>query len=154
MKLSTGFIAASLLALTFNATAANPTFSHKGIQKGAISESCYHNPCSIGKVMDFEIVKKTPQTTSIKLKLVGGSRDWDSKKIVWNHTAHNTYVTCSIKKPTVKIGDQVTIVPINPEGTISGVLISDAELYLQTCHNYEGEISKAAKKYGYNVRAW
>ena len=70
MKLSTGFIVASLLAITLNATAANPTFNHKGIQKGAISETCYRNPCSIGKVMKFEILKKTPQTTLIKLKLV------------------------------------------------------------------------------------
>lgn len=153
MKLSTSFIAASLLVITYNANAANPTFNHKGIQKGAISETCYRNPCSIGKVMKFEILKKTPQTTLIKLKLVGGSRNWDSKKIVWNHDFHTVYVTCSIKKPTLELDDQITILPLNAEG-VPGVLISDAELYLQTCHNYKGAIDKAAKKYSYNVRNW
>ena len=154
MKLSTGFIAVSLLALTFSATAANPTFNHKGIQKGAISESCYRDPCSIGKVMNFEIVKKTPQTTLIKLKLVGGSRNWNTKKIVWNHDFHTVYVTCSIKKPTLERDDQITILPLNPESIVPGVLISDAELYLQACHNYSNYDPKAAKRYGYNVRDW
>lgn len=152
MKLSTKFLLVSILLLTFDANAANPTFNHKGIQKGTISESCYRDPCSVVKVVKFEILKKTPQATSIKLKLVGGSREWDAKKTLWNHDFHNVYVTCSIKKPTVKIGDQITIVPINPEGAISGVLISDAELYLHTCHNYDGAIEEAAKKYGYNVK--
>lgn len=152
MKLSTKFLLVSILLLTFDANATNPTFNHKGIQKGAISESCYRDPCSVAKVMKFEILKKTPQATSIKLKLVGGSREWDAKKTLWNHDFHDVYVTCSIKKPTVKIGDQITIVPINPEGAISGVLISDAELYLHTCHNYYGAIEEAAKKYGYNVK--
>ena len=106
MKLSTKFLLVSILLLTFDANAANPTFNHKGIQKGTISESCYRDPCSVVKVMKFEILKKTPQATSIKLKLVGGSREWDAKKTLWNHDFHNVYVTCSIKKPTVKIGDQ------------------------------------------------
>ena len=152
MKLSIKFLVVPVVLIAFDASAANPTFNHKGIQKGAISESCYRDPCSIAKVMNFEILKKTPQTTLIKLNIVGGSRNWNSKKIVWNHNFHNVYVTCSIKKPTVQIGEQVTIVPINPEGAISGVLISDAELYLHTCHNYNDEITKAAKKHGYNVK--
>jgi len=152
MKLFIGFLAVSLLSVTFNANAANPTFNHKGIQKDAISESCYRNPCSVAKVINFEILKKTPQTTSIKLKLVGGSREWDAKKAVWNHDFHTVYVTCSIKKPTVKMGNQITIIPINPEGAISGVLMSDAELYLHTCHNYDGAVEDAARKYGYNVK--
>ena len=152
MKTSTNLILLSLGLLAFDTNAANTNFNHKGIQKGSVSESCYREPCSVAKVMKFDILKKTPQTTSIKLKLVGGSRNYDSKKITWNHDFHDVYVTCSIKKPTVKIGDQITIVPINPEGAISGVLISDADLYLHTCHNYYGAIEEAAKKYGYNVK--
>lgn len=150
MKLSIGFVAVSLCALTFNVNAANPTFNHKGIQKGAISESCYRDPCLVVKVMKFEILKKTPQTTSIKLNVVGGYRGWDAKNTDWNHFFHDLYITCSIKKPTVQIGDQVTILPLNPEG-VPGVLFSDAQLYIQTCHNYFGDDYKAAKKYGYNV---
>ncbi len=152
MKTSINLILLSLGLFVFDANAANTNFNHKGIQKGAISESCYREPCSVAKVMKFDILKKTPQTTSIKLKLVGGSRNYNSKKITWNSDFHDVYVTCSIKKPTVRMDDQITIVPINPEGAISGVLISDAELYLHTCHNYKGDISGAAKKYGYNVK--
>lgn len=142
----------SLGLFAFDANADSTNFNHKGIQKGAVSESCYREPCSVGKVMKFDILKKTPQTTLIKLKLVGGSRNYNSKKITWSHDFHDVYVTCSIKKPTVRMDDQITIVPINPEGAISGVLISDAELYLHTCHNYKGDISEAARKYGYNVK--
>ena len=151
MKLSVKFLLVSIVSITFNAHATNPTFNHEGIQKGAISESCYRDPCSVAKVMEFEILEKTPQATSIRLKIIGGSREWDAKKTLWDHDFHDVYVTCSIKEPTVKTGDQITIVPINPEGSMIGVLISDAELYLHTCHNYDGEISKAAKKYGYNI---
>lgn len=152
MKLSIKFLFVPIILLAFDASAANTNFNHKGIQKGAISESCYRDPCSVAKVMKFEILKKTPQATSIKLKMVGGIREWNEKKITWNHDFHDVYVTCSIKKPIVKIGDQITVVPINPKGAISGVLISDAELYLHTCHNYYGAIEEAAKKYGYNVK--
>ena len=152
MKTSIKLILLSLGLFALNANAANPTFNHKGIQKGAVSESCYREPCSVGKVMKFDILKKTHQTTSIKLKLVGGSRNYNSKKITWNHDFHDVYVTCSIKKPTVRMDDQITIVPINPEGAISGALMSDAELYLHTCHNYKGDVTEAAKKYGYNVK--
>ena len=152
MKLTIRFLLLPVVLLAFDANSANPSFNHKGIQKGAISESCYREPCSVGKVMNFEIIKKTPQMTSIKLKLVGGSRNYNSKKIVWNHSSHNVYVTCSIKKPSVKIGDQITVLPLNPEFTVPGVLTSDAELYLQTCHNYNGEITEGARKYGYNIR--
>lgn len=152
MKLTIKFLLLPVALLAFDANSANPNFNHKGIQKGAISESCYREPCSVGKVMNFEILKKTPQMTSVKLKLVGGSRNYNSKKIVWNHNSHNVYVTCSIKKPSIKIDNQITVLPLNPEFTVPGVLTSDAELYLQTCHNYNGEITEGARKYGYNIR--
>ena len=152
MKSLIKILSISVFLLACNANAAKPVFDHKGIQKGAISESCYRDPCSVAKVMKFEVLKKTPQATSIKLKLVGGSREWDAKKTIWNHDFHDVYVTCSIKKPTVRIGDQITVIPLNPEGAISGVLISDAELYLHACHNYYGAIEKGATRYGYNIQ--
>ncbi|MGE6475988.1 hypothetical protein [Psychrobacter sp. NPDC078631] len=154
MKSSISLIVLSLGLLAFDTNAANTNFNHKGVQKGSISESCYREPCGLGKVMSFEILKKTPQTTLVKLKLVGGTRPYNSKKITWNHNFHNVYVTCSIKNPTIQsdFDSQVTVPPINPEGSISGVLIPDTELYLHTCHNYKGAIEEAAKKYGYNVK--
>ena len=77
----------------------------------------------------------------------------EHKKKIWNHDFHTVYITCSIKKPTTQIDDQITILPLNAEG-VPGVLFSDAQLYLKTCHNYTGDDTKAAKKYGYNVRDW
>ena len=151
MKFSIGFIAVSLALLTFDANAAGPSFNHKGIQKGAISESCYRDPCGVVKVMNFDILKKTPQTTSIKLKVVGGSKGWNARRTDWNHDFHDIYITCSIKRPSVKVDRQTTILPLNRNG-VPGVLMFTTELYLQACHNYIGDDSTAAKKYGYNVR--
>lgn len=151
MNYSPVFLAIAFFVLPFSANANN--FNHKGIQKGAISESCYHNPCSVVRVMKFEVLKKSPQSTLIKLNVVGGSRDWDAKKTIWNHSAHNLYVTCSIKKPTVKIDNQTTVIPLNRD-PVPGVLYADTALYLQACHNFLGDETKAAKKYGYKVQDW
>ena len=154
MKLSTSFIAVSLLALTFNANAANPTFNHNGIQKNAISQSCYHDPCSKVKVMSFELLENEPDYRLIKLKVVDGYSGWNSKNTTWNHNFHNLYITCSLENPSVQNGDQITIIPINRQDSVPGVLYADTTLYLNTCHNFEGDSTDAAKKYGYNVRDW
>lgn len=128
----------------------NVKFNHSGIQKGAISESCYHNPCSVAKVTNFKQLQKSPEQSLIELTLLGGSQDWKAKKVSWGKTTHKVFITCSLKRPTVAMDGQTTVVPLNPYG-VPGVLYSDAMLYLKACHNYEGADTRAAKKYGYNV---
>ena len=152
MKTSIKLILLSLGLFALNANAANPTFNHKGIQKGAESFSCYRDPCSVVKVMNFELLKSTSNYKLIKLKVVGGRQGWDSEKTIWNHHFHNLYITCSLKKPSVKNGEQTTIVPINRQMAVPGVLYADTTLYLKACHNFDGESTDAAKKYGYNVK--
>lgn len=142
------------LFISFTALSANANsivFDHNGIQKGAVSESCYHNPCSIAKVMNFDLLESDDTYHIIKLNLVGGTRAWDSEKIIWNHYGHNIYVTCSLEAPTIQTGDQFTKLPINAEYTVPGVLYSSANLYLKTCHNFDKDATEAAKKYGYNI---
>lgn len=51
----------------------------------------------------------------------------------------------------VQIGEQVTVIPLNASG-VSGVLWSDAQTYLQACHNYTGEMMAGIQQYGYNVQ--
>jgi len=149
-----GFLGIFLLSLSFNVNAANPNFNHKGIQKNAISGSCYHDPCSIVKVMNFELLKNKPDYRLIKLKVVGGQQSWNSKKTIWNHNFHDLYITCSLKQPSIKNGNQTTIIPINRQESVPGVLYADTTLYLQACHNFDGDSIDAAKKYGYNIKDW
>lgn len=127
------------------------TFDFSGVQKGSQLESCYHDPCSIARVMEFKQLSQTPTETSIELTVVGGSREIESDHIDWNHEAHKLQIQCSLTKPTVQIGEQVTVIPLNASG-VSGVLWSDAETYLQACHNYTGEMGAGIQKFGYNVQ--
>lgn len=127
-------------------------FDFSGIQKGAQFESCYHDPCSIGRVMEFKQLSQTPTEANIELTIVGGSRGWEAKDIEWNHEAHKIQIQCSMTRPTVQVGDQVTIVPLNDSG-VPGVLWSDAETYMQACHNYTGEMGAGIRQYGYNVES-
>lgn len=127
------------------------TFNFSGVQKGAKLESCYHDPCSIIRVMEFKLIKQTPSESNIELTVVGGSRGWDAKKIEWNHEAHKIQIQCSITKPTLQIEDQVIIIPLNDSG-VPGVLWSDAETYMQACHNYTGDMGAGIQQYGYNVQ--
>lgn len=143
-------VGCALPTLTFAANQ-NTNFNHSGIQKGAISESCYHDPCSVAKVTNFKQLQKSPEQSLIELTLLGGSRNWKSKKTLWNKSTHKVFITCSKERPTVAIDGQTTVVPLNPQG-VPGVLYSDAELYLKACHNYEGADTKAAVKFGYNIQ--
>lgn len=153
MKVFNLALATSIFLFAACANAAAPKFNHSGIQKGAYTESCYREPCSGAKVMQFNVIKKTPTSTLIKLKLVGASRHYNSKKIVWNDDFHNVYINCSLIRPTIQIegNDEITVLPLNASG-VPGVLISDASLYLRACHNYIGPDSTAAEKFGYNVQ--
>lgn len=72
MKTSISLIVLSLGLLAFDTNAANTNFNHQGVQNGAISESCYHDPCAVTRIMKSEIVKKKPGYTQLKLKAVSG----------------------------------------------------------------------------------
>lgn len=126
-------------------------FDYSGAQKGAQFESCYHDPCSIARVMDFKLIKQAPTESDIELTLVGGSREWDVDEVEWNHEAHKIQIHCSITKPTLQIGEQITVIPLNDSG-VPGVLWSEAETYMQACHNYTGEMGAGIEQYGYNVQ--
>ena len=143
-------IGCALPGLAFEANQ-NVKFNHSGVQKGAISESCYHDPCSVAKVTNFKQLQKSPEQSLIELTLLGGSRNWKSKKTLWNKSTHKVFITCSIERPTIAIDGQTTIVPLSPNG-VPGVFYSDTTLYLRACHNYVGDDSKAAIKYGYNIQ--
>ncbi|EPF79742.1 hypothetical protein [Acinetobacter rudis] len=126
-------------------------FDHTGIQKGAYVETCYHNPCSVAKVQSFKQLKQTNTQSNIELTLIGGSKAWDSKKIDWDKQPHKVKVYCSITHPIVQIDRQKTLLPINEGFGVPGILMVDAELYLQACHNFHSSVQKAAEIYGYDV---
>lgn len=146
------FLCSLMSLVATSACVASVKFDHSAIQRGAISESCYHDPCSVAKVMDFQQIERGCNHSLIKLKVVGGSKPWDSKKIEWNNNPHNILITCSLEKPTVQIEDDITVLPINRRDTVPGVLVSTTELYLQACHNFHKDSTEAAIKYGYDVR--
>lgn len=132
-------------------TESTTTFDFSGVQKGSQLESCYHDPCSIARVMEFKQLGQSPTETSIELTVVGGSRESESEHIEWNHEAHKIQIQCSLTKPIVQTGEQVTVIPLNASG-VPGVLWSDAEFYMQACHNYTGEMGAGIQQYGYNVQ--
>ncbi len=128
-------------------------YDFRGAKKGAILESCYHDPCSVAKVIKNTIIKNNPDDdfVLIKLKLLGGSREWDSKKVIWNRQPHNVYITCSQNSPTTRTDSDSNLIPFNSELGVMGALMSDAQLYMKTCHNFDGDTADFAKKYGYDV---
>jgi len=127
-------------------------FDHTGIQKGAYTETCYHNPCSVARVQSFKQLKQTHTQSNIELTLIGGSKAWESQKIDWNKQPHKVQVFCSITHPMVQVGRQKTLLPINDGFGVPGALMVDAELYLQACHNFHSSVQKAAEIYGYDVK--
>lgn len=129
-------------------------FNHTGIQKGAISESCYREPCVVAKVLSFENISHTANTSRIKLILLGGERAYESKSVSWNKKPHTLIVNCSLSRPVIeKIGQQPTLIPLgNPSGGVPGALVGSAELYLKACHNFTGTIEDAVSRFGYQVQ--
>lgn len=151
MKKIVLFVCASIVSMS--AVAAG--FNHSGVQKGSITESCYREPCSVSKVLAFKQLSKSANSSMIELTLLGGERPtFRSKTVKWNKKSHKVYVTCSIQAPTVTLNGQVTTLPINREMTVPGVLYSDTELYLKACHNFSGDATKAARRFGYDVTDW
>ena len=156
MKTSISLIVLSLGLLAFDTNAANTNFNHKGIQNGAISESCYHDPCAVTRIIKSEIVKQKPGYTQLKLKVVSGYKGWDAKKTTWGHEFYTMYVNCSLKRPNLanKSNIEGNILPlgVGEDSWIPGAEYPNTILYLQACHNYDGETEKASKKFGYNIK--
>ena len=131
-------------------TIAAPQFDFSFLKQGNVTESCYHEPCSVLKFINFQIYENK-QTTEVRLEVLGGERKWNSKKVIWNKKNHTITVICSLQQPTVVSAEAVTLIPLNPEYAPPGVIIESAELYLKTCHNFDGEITEGASQYGYKI---
>lgn len=148
-----GFGLIAALGLAASTQAATPAkFNHTGIQKGKVIETCYHSPCSVAKFISYKQLNKTAIESKIQITLLGGSREWEAKKIDWNRSPHKVTVNCSYKRPTIQFDSQKTLIPLNDGLGVPGVLMVDAELYLYACHKFEGAIENAVRKYGYNVQ--
>lgn len=139
------------LKLISTGSVARAVFTQAGLEDKPILKFCYRDPCSVAKVMSYKVLENHSTNQLLKLNLIGGSKNWDSKKITWNHKAHDVYIRCSLTKPTVQIGEQKTLIPLNPNG-VYGAVMSDAGLYLKACHNYKGSDAEAAQRFGYNVQ--
>lgn len=126
-------------------------FNHASVQKGAMIESCYHSPCSIAKVQAFKQLSQTPNSSNIELLVVGGSREWESKNIEWNHQPHSIQISCSITRPSIGFDDDQEILPLNASG-VPGVIYASAVTYIQACHGDKVDVEQAISQYGYNVK--
>lgn len=126
-------------------------FNHGGLIKGKVTETCYHEPCSVAQIQSYRVLNKGYAETKLEVTLLGGSRNWEAKEVSWNKTPHKVIVHCSYTQPTIQFGSQKTLIPLNDEWGVPGILMSSAELYLYACHNFTGDMTKAINRYGYNV---
>ncbi|MDO4224196.1 MAG: hypothetical protein Q4D05_09305 [Acinetobacter sp.] len=133
----------------FNSTV---KFNHSKAQAGAIIEGCYHDPCSGTKVLDFKRLDHSSNSAMIELKLLGYSREWDSKKKEWNNEAHKVFVLCSIQAPSVILDGQLTTLPINSKLGVYGAIYNTYTFYETVCHGEDLSDVELAEKYGYDVR--
>ncbi|WP_298145806.1 DUF2939 domain-containing protein [uncultured Acinetobacter sp.] len=128
-------------------------FDHSGVQPGKTMEFCYRDPCSVAQVKNFQILNQTPSDVDLELTLLGGSKGWEQEAIEWSDNTHKIQITCSIEKPTVRMDGQVTVIPLNNDMGVPGVLMTDAEMYLQACHgDFDGTMEDATQHYGYDVK--
>lgn len=143
-----------LFGLSATAVAGGSAFTQAGLNGQPVIKSCYRDPCSVARVMDYQVLQNNASNRLLKLKVAGGSQYWDSNKINWNNNFHNVYIRCSRTTPKVQIGTEKTLIPLNPKVGVPGVLVSDTELYLKACHNFDGRDTDAARKFGYNIVDW
>lgn len=61
-------------------------------------------------------------------------------------------MVCSKQRPTITSGRQETVILLNTSMGVPGVLVSDAELYMRVCHNYDGSLEDGAARFGYDVQ--
>ncbi|MGP5505241.1 hypothetical protein [Psychrobacter celer] len=146
-------ISFGLLSIHSNAAS---TFDQSWLKKGVSSTTCYHNPCTVTRIMDFQVTKNRPNYKQIKLKAVNGYKEWDSKKIMWDHDFYDIYANCSLSQPNLagKPNSNGTILPlgVGDNSWVPGAMYPNTHLYLQVCHSYDGDIEKGGEKFGYNIK--
>lgn len=139
-------LCAALLPLAAHAE----SFDFSWLKKGAISESCYHTPCSMAKVVSFENQGDFGGGVSLELELLDGERHSGRDPIQWNAKPHKVHVYCSKTKPTVTMHGDVTHLPLAPQ-RYPGALMAHGELYMRACHSYEGPVEDGAARFGYDL---
>lgn len=131
------------------------TTSHKifsiNTNENEISETCYHDPCSVSKSISTEIITNEENQVVLKAEVIGGSKPWDSDDIEWNESPHEVLIVCSKTNPSLIIDGQTEVLPLNEDG-ISGYLISSAEMYFNYCHSTKLPVDEAISKFSYNVQ--
>lgn len=132
-------------------------FDHSGIQPGAITESCHRMPeCSAAKVLAFEVLEQNPAESRIALTLLGGTRKENSQTTHWAEQPHTVVIHCSLSRPATELpGTQPPrLIPFGSETGVPYVLMSDANLYLKACHNFDGnnDLQDITEKLGYRVQ--
>ena len=153
MKMKTLFAPFAFCALALAAQQASAeSFNHSWLKRGAVSQTCYHDPCSVGKVVSFQKTSATPAATTLNITLLGGEKPRNSSRIKWNSRPHTITVVCSKQRPTITSGRQETVILLNTSMGVPGVLVSDAELYMRVCHNYDGSLEDGAARFGYDVQ--
>lgn len=134
-------------------TAAAPGFDHSGIRVGTVTETCYREPCSVAKVLGFEVLPQNTGESRITLILLGGTRPYEGKAVSWNEQPHGVIIDCSVSRPSVAtIGRPPVLLPLGSETGVPGVLTSAANLYLKACHNTSiGNMDTVISTFGYKV---
>ncbi|ESK57123.1 hypothetical protein [Acinetobacter tjernbergiae] len=116
--------------------------------------SCHMESCSWAKSVSTTIIQNTPNQAILDVKILGGNSPDVSnaaKKISWAKKPHKITLTCSYQHPSISIGGQLDVLPLNSFG-VPRVLESSANLYFAYCHSFNGDISDGIKKFGYNVQ--
>ena len=144
------FLAVPLIGLAFGAKAGNSSFDYGDIQTDTYSESCDRDPCSVARITNLQLLEEASDYSILKLTAVSGSRFWDATKVKWNHKPYSLYVTCSLKNPTVQIGDQFSSIPLHAGESIPDVLWLNTALYIKACHDFESDATEAMPDFGYS----
>ncbi len=120
---------------------------------------CHMGSCSWAKWLSVEVLSATPKETELLVLLLGGDSEHEDDypdsaeeaKINWNREPHEVRIRCSLKRPSTTLGNQTTIIPLNPDLGIPGVLESSTSLYMLACHSHHGGPDEIINKYGYKV---
>jgi hypothetical protein len=88
------------ICLVGTSTFAQTTFKIN-TKTNATSEDCYHDPCYISKSLSTKIISKSNKQTVVKIQVLGGYKDWESKKIKWNEKPSNLLLVCSKDRPRI-----------------------------------------------------
>jgi hypothetical protein len=114
---------------------------------------CHTGECSWSKELKRETVGAGPSGRLIRLNLLGGSSDDHGSAIEWDREAHDVYVFCSLRLPTVLIpsdrGWQVDVLDFGRG--VPGRLESSEGLYGDTCHPGDEQFPSNTNALGYDA---